>query len=167
MHLIINFLIYFLVFTNSTLSLSPSQRHGVMGLSLSLSHSRLSLSFLLFFLFFLHFWLFYLVLGSYWLLGFLLFFFFFFYFLKIYIFFKVFMGSWKLLGWLTGIGIGEVRGPELKTKGPKLFLWKFYILKKKKILDPGWARAPFALCLGSSLIARHQCSKKILFQNTP
>ena len=107
-----------------------------------------------FFLFFLHFWLFYLVLGSYWLLGFF-FFFFLFSFLHIYIFFKVFMGSWKLLGRLAGIGMGEVRGAQAKNQGAQAFFMKILYTKKKKFLDPGGARAPFALCLGPSLVLWH------------
>ena len=54
------------------------RRHSVMYLSLSLSHSRLSLSFLFFFSFFLRFWLFRLILESTTVLDFLLLFFFFF-----------------------------------------------------------------------------------------
>ena len=55
------------------------------------------------------------------------------------------MGSWKLLGWLAGIGMGEVRGAQA-------FFMKILYTKKKKFLDPGGARAPFALCLGPSLV---------------
>ena len=65
------------------------RRHGVMGLSVSLSRSPLSLSFLFLFSFFLRFWLFHLVLESTVVLGFLLPFFF----IYIYIYIKVFMGS--------------------------------------------------------------------------
>ena len=132
MHLIINFLIYFLVFTNSTLSLSPSQRHGVMDLSLSLSHSRLSLSFLLFFSFFPSFLAFLFGFGVLLTARFSSFFFFFSFFffththiyIYIYIFFKVFMGSWKLLGWLAGTGMGEVRGAQAKNQGAQAFFMK-------------------------------------------
>ena len=167
MHLIINFLIYFLVFTNSTLSLSPSQRHGVMDLSLSLSHSRLSLSFLLFFSFFPSFLAFLFGFGVLLTARFSSFFFFFFFlfythththththtyiYIYIYIYFKVFMGSWKLLGWLAGTGMGEVRGAQAKNQGAQAFFMKILYTKKKKFLDPGGARAPFALCLGPSL----------------
>ena len=62
------------------------------------------------------------------------------------------MGSWKLLGWLAGIGMGEVRGAQAKNQGAQAFFMKILYTKKKKILDPGGARAPFALCLGPSLL---------------
>ena len=147
MHLIINFLIYFLIFTNSTLSLSPSRRHGVMSLSYSLSPSRLSLSFLFFFSFFPSFLAFLFGFGVLLTVRFSSFFFLF-SFLHIYIYFKVFMGSWKLLDWLAGIGMGEVRGAQAKNQGPKLFLWKFYILKKK-IFGPRGGPGPLCPLPGS------------------
>ena len=101
----------------------------------------------LFFLFFIFLFLFYFFFPSflafpfgfevYYCAGFSSFFFF--SLLYIYIYFKVFMGSWKILGLRAGIGMIEVGGwaktqggPELKTKGLKpFFLKKIYILKKK------------------------------------
>ena len=62
------------------------------------------------------------------------------------------MGFWKLLGWLAGTGMGEVRGAQAKNQGAQAFFMKILYTKKKNILDPGGARAPFALCLGPSLI---------------
>ena len=159
MHLIINFLIYFLVFTNSTLSLSPSQHHGVMGLSLSLSHSCLSLSFLLFFSFFPSFLAFLFGFGVLLTARFSSFFFFFFLFyththththiyIYIYIYFKVFMGSWKLLGWLAGIGMGEVRGAQAKNQGTQAFFMKI-LYTKKKIFGPRGGPGPLCPLPGS------------------
>ena len=101
--------------------------------------------FLSFFLFFLRFWLLCLVLGSYWLLGFLLlllllllpFFFFF-----TYIYFKVFMGSWKLLGWPIGIGMVEVRGARVKNRGGQSLFLKILHTKKKKFWTQGGLGPP-------------------------
>ena len=74
-----------------TVWVAASWLHSVRSkMGLSLSQSRLSLSFLFFF--FLHFWLFHLVLESYWLLGFLLLF------ILFLIFFKGFHGLLKTLG---------------------------------------------------------------------
>ena len=78
-------------------------------------------------------------------------------------FFLIYMGHGLfktpgLAGWLAGIGMVEVRGVELKTKGPKLFFGKFYIIKKKKF-GPGRARAPFALHLGPSLVGDCGCGR--------
>ena len=47
--------------------------------------------------------------------------------------------------------MGEVRGAQAKNQGAQAFFMKILYTKKKKILDPGGARAPFALCLGPSL----------------
>ena len=108
-----------------------SRLHGMMGLSLSLSRSRLFLSFLLFyFSFFPSFLAF--PFGFAVLLtarsssssssSFYFYFYLFIFYIYIYIF-KVFMGSWKLLGWLAGIGMVEVRGARAKNQGgPSLFL---------------------------------------------
>ena len=102
--------------------------------------------FLSFFLFFLRFWLLCLVLGSYWLLGFLLllllllllpFFFFF-----TYIYFKVFMGSWKLLGWPIGIGMVEVRGARVKNRGGQSLFLKILHTKKKNFWTQGGLGPP-------------------------
>ena len=111
--------------------------------SLTFSISLSSLPFFSFFSFFLRFWLFRLILESTTVLGFLLLLLFFFLF-YIYIYIKVFMGSWKLLSWPAGIGMVEVRGPELKIKGaelktkrPKPFFLKILHTKKKKNFGPG------------------------------
>ena len=144
MHLIINFLIYFLIFTNSTLSLS-------------LSHSRLSLSFIFFFSFVSAFLFGFGVLLT---ARFSFFSFFFFYththththtHIYIYIYIKVFMGSWKLLGWPVVIGMGE--GGQAKNQRAQAFFMKILYTKKNKIWTQGGARAPFALCLGPSLLS--------------
>ena len=141
MHLIINFLIYFLIFTNSTLSLSLSQRDGSLTFSVSLSPLPF-FSFLFFFFSFVSAFLF----GFGVLLTARFSSFYLFIYLHIYIYIKVFMGSWRLLGWPAGIGMGE--GGKLKTKGPKLFLWKFYILKKK-IFGPRGGPGPLCPLPGS------------------
>ena len=47
--------------------------------------------------------------------------------------------------------MGEVRGAQAKNQGAQAFFMKILYTKKKKFLDPGGARAPFALCLGPSL----------------
>ena len=147
MYLIINFLIYFLIFTNSTLSLSLSRRHGVMSLSYSLFPSRLSLSFLFFFSFFPSFLAFLFGFGV--LLTARFFFFFLFYtHTHIYIYFKVFMGSWKLLGWLAGIGMGEVRGAQAKNQGTQAFFMKI-LYTKKKIFGPRGGPGPLCPLPGS------------------
>ena len=113
----------------------------------SVSFSPLPFFSFLFFFFFLHFWLFYLVLGSYWLLGFLLLFFlssFLHIYIYIYIciYFKVFMGSWKLLGWLAGIGMGEVRGAQAKIQGAQAFFMKILYTKKKIFWTQGGPGPP-------------------------
>ena len=145
MHLIINFLIYFLIFTNSTFSLSLSQCDGSLTFSVSLS----PLPFFSFLFFFFSF-------ASAFLFGFGVLltarFSSFYLFIYLHIYIKVFMGSWKLLGWPAGIGMGE--GAKLKTKGPKLFLWKFYILKKK-FFGPRGGPGPLCPLPGSVPDARH------------
>ena len=75
-------------------------------------------------------------------------FFFFFYthtyiYIYIYFFFKVFMGSWKLLGWLAGIGMGEVRGAQAKNQGAQALFMKILYTKKKNFWTQG---GPGPLC---------------------
>ena len=52
------------------------------------------------------------------------------------------MGSWKLLGWLAGIGMGEVRGAQAKNQGAQAFFMKILYTKKKKIWTQGGAGPP-------------------------
>ena len=124
-----------------------------MAYSLSLSpltFSILSLSFFFSFFFFFSFifgfsvWFWSLQLND----GFPSFFLFSFFFLLF--FFKVFMGS-CLLSWPARIGMVEVGGLELKTKGC-LSLFFFFFLKILHTNFFFWARAPLGLDLGPSLL---------------
>ena len=143
MYLIINFLIYFLIFTNSTLSLSLSRRHGVMSLSYSLFPSRLSLSFLFFFSFFLSFLAFpfgfevLLILTA----GFSSLFLFLFFFLSFHGLLKTpGLAGWERNGW------GE---------GAQAFLFIYFFLKFSytKIFSPGSVPVLFATRLLQKLFS--------------
>ena len=128
MHLIINFLIYFLIFTNSTLSLSLSRRDGSLTFSISLSPLPFS-SFLFFIFSFVSAFLFgFGVLLTARFSSFFLFFY-------IYIYIKAFMGSWKLLDWPVGIGMGE--GGQAKNQRAQIFFMKILYTKKKIFWTPG------------------------------
>ena len=133
MHLIINFLIYFLIFTNSTLSLSLSQHDGSLTFSVSLSPLPF-FSFLFFFFSFVSAFLF----GFGVLLTARFSSFYLFIYLHIYI--KVFMGSWKLLGWPVGIGMGE--GGQAKNQRAQAFFMKILYTKKKNFLTQGGPGPP-------------------------
>ena len=63
--------------------------------------------------------------------------------------------------------MGEVRGAQAKNQGAQAFFMKILYTKKKKILDPGGARAPFALCLGPSLLKTYFIDFNTSFYNTP
>ena len=66
------------------------------------------------------------------------------------------MGSWKLLGWLAGIGMGEVRGTQAKNQGAQAFFMKILYTKKKKFWTQGgrgpplpsaWVRPCIYVCI--------------------